>query len=167
MIAIAFITIINAGCKRENHIDKYNVNLDSLKTLPDNFYAYRRGRIYLEDLKVEEYRIWFNIDKEGNVEDISKIEDFKNINSKTETVIKTYAIDTFLSKTYAQKFIDLSRRFKFGNVCIDKNNKISFSYKDGLAEQYVKALNDSINHLYANKNDFKLLKNGWFENLEH
>ena len=166
LIAIAFITIINSSCKSENHIDKYNVNLESLKTLPDNFYAYRRGRIYLEDVKAKEYRIWFNLDNEGNVQDIFRIEDFKNLNSKSETVFKTYAIDTSLSKIYAQRFIELSIQFKFGHIYVDTNNKVSFSYKDGLAEQYVKALNDSINQVYANKKDFTLLQNGWFENVE-
>jgi hypothetical protein len=166
LITIVFIIIINNSCKNENHIDRYEVKLDSLKTLPDNFYAYRRGRIYLEDVKVENYRIWFNLDDNGNVKDIFEIEDFKNKNSKSDTVTKTYAIDTSLNKVYAQTFIELSRKYKFGHIYIDKENKISFSYKDGITEQYVRTLNDSMSHVYANKKDFKLLKNGWFENVE-
>jgi hypothetical protein len=165
-LIIIFIPILNASCKNENHIDKYDVKVDSLKILPDNFYAYRGRRIYLEDVKLENYRIWFNRDDKGNVQDIVKIEDFKNRNSGLETIIKTYAIDTSSSKVYAQTFIELSKKYKFGNISIDKESKISFSYKDGLAEQYVKTLNDSIRNMYANKKDFRLLENGWFENID-
>lgn len=166
LIVTAFLVIINASCRNENHIDKYKVNLDYLDALPNNFYAYRGGRIYLEDAKVQEYRIWFNINNEGNVQDIFRIEDFRNLNDKSEKVITSYAIDTSLSKVYAQKFIDLSRQFQFGHIYIDKSNKVSFSCKDGLAEQYVKALNDSVYYIYSNKKNFELLKNGWFQNLE-
>jgi len=159
-----FITIISASCKTENHIDKYDVQVNSLKILPDNFYAYRGGRIYLEGIKIENYRIWFNRDDKGDLQDIFKIDDLKNRYSGLE-IIKTYGIDTSLNKAYAQTFIQLSRKYKFGHILIDKENKISFSYKDGLAEQYVKALNDSISNIYAKKKDFRLLKNGWFENI--
>ena len=160
---IFFITIINASCK--NHIDKYNVKVDSLKLLPDNFYAYRGGRIYVEDIKLEKYRIWFNRDDEGDLQDIYTIDDLKNRYSGLK-IINTYGIDTFLSKAYAQTFIQLSRKYKFGHIYIDKKYKISFSYRDGLAEQYVMALNDSIKNIYANNKDFRLLKNGWFEFID-
>ena len=166
LIIIFFITITIGGCKNENHIDKYEVKLDSLKTLPDNLYAYRRGRIFLGDVKAKDYTIWFNLDDKGNVQDIFQIVDFQNGNSKLETIIKSYSIDTSLKKVYAQTFIELSRKYKFGHISIDKENKISFSSKDGLAEQYVKTMNDSMNHVYANKKEFKLLQNGWFKNVE-
>ena len=82
------------------------------------------------------------------------------------SIIKTYAIDTLLSKSCTQIFIDLSRKYSFGHILVDRKNKISFSYKDGLAEQYVKALNDSINNAYLKKKNFVLLSNGWYQNTE-
>lgn len=163
---VVFVIFIGVGCKNENHIDKYNVSLDSLETLPDNFYAYRRGRVYLEDINKGNYRIWFNRDKDGNVHDIFKIEDFRSGDSSMEGIIRNYSIDTFLNKALAQKFIRISRLYKLGHLSIKRKNKISFSYKDGLAEQYVKAMNDSVNNIYANKKDFTLLENGWFEYVE-
>ena len=166
LLAITITTLAINGCKSNNHIDSYKVNIDTLKTLPDNFYAHRRGHIYLEDTEAENYRIWFNKDNEGNVSSIFKIEDFKKNKNETVLIIKTYAIDTLLSKSCAQKFIDLSKKYSFGHILVDRKNKISFSYKDGLAEQYVKALNDSINNAYLKKKNFVLLSNGWYQNTE-
>jgi len=166
-LVAVFITVFTViGCTSNNHIDTHKVSIDSLKTLPDYFYAHRRGRVYLEDINAENYRIWFNKDNEGNVKDIFKIEDLKRGNSNSDFVTKTYSIDTSLCKIYTQKFIDLSRKYKIGHIFIDRNNKIYFSYKDGLAEEYVKVLNDSINNVYSNKKDFVLLSNGWYQNTE-
>lgn len=50
------IAILSSSCG--NHIDRYQVNLDSLKTFPDNFYGYR-GFVLLEDLD-NNYMIRFN-----------------------------------------------------------------------------------------------------------
>ena len=157
---ILFLTIVNSGCKTENHIDRYNVSLDSLKTLPDAFYAYRHRRVYIEDLNLERYRILFNLDVFGNVESIFKIEDFQNSSSDKITTIKNYNINTLENLKIVQRFIDLSRQFKFGHISIDRAKKISFSYKDGLPEQYVKTFNDSMHLVYANKKNFKALQNG-------
>jgi len=159
------MTVLSVSCS--NHIDTYQVQLDSLEILPNNFYAYRGGGVYLTDLKAENYRIWFNLDDNGNVQDVSKIENFRNKNDDLQTVIHTYAIDTSASKAYAQTFIELSRKYRFGHLLIDKTDKISFSYKDGLPEQYVRTLNDSVKNLYLTNKDFRLLENGWFENVEH
>ena len=65
-----------------------------------------------------------------------------------------------------QRFIDLSRKFKFGHIKVDKSNKVSFSYRDGLSEQFVITFNDSLKEKYSNNNDFKLLTNGWFEYID-
>jgi hypothetical protein len=164
LVAITITAFAVNGCKIKNHIDTYNVNIDTLKTLPDNFYAHRRGRIYLEDTEAAHYRIWFNKDKEGNVTDIFKIEDLRKNGHDPVQVINTYAIDTSMSKNSVQKFIDLSRRYKFGHILIDTKNKISFSCKDGVAEQYARALNDSTNNVYSNKKGFVLHSNSWYEN---
>ena len=162
-VLFLFIAIFSLGCKNKNHIDKYEVNLDSLKTLPNAFYAYRRGNIYYEDLQVKEYRIWLNLDDFGNVKSIFKIEDFADKNADEITTVNKYKIDTTEKKILMQRFIDLSRKFKFGHITIDKTNKISFSYRDGLPEQYVKIFNDSLKNLYLKNDDFRLLNNGWFE----
>ncbi|MES2848703.1 MAG: hypothetical protein V4685_06580 [Bacteroidota bacterium] len=166
ILIVLCMIAINTGCKTENHIDKHQVNLDSLQTLPDGFYAFRRGRVYLEDVNTEEFRIWFNRDSNGNVETIFNIEDFKDKNANRETTMLKYGIDTFDYKAIMQKFIYLSRKYKFGHISIDRSNKISFSYKDGLSEQYVKTFNDSLEAIYKAKNDFILLNNGWFEYSE-
>jgi hypothetical protein len=158
-----FICVLNTGCNKRNHIEKYNVELDSLKTLPNNFYAYRRGRIYVED---SNYRTWFNLDNRGNIFSVFNIEDFKYSEKEDSAIIATYKIDTSLCKSIAQRFVDLSKKFKFGHIFIDKKRKISFSYEEDLSEEYVKALDDSTKNAYSKKKGFKLLQNGWFENIE-
>jgi hypothetical protein len=166
LVFILFVTVFNFGCKNQNHIDKYDVNLELLKTLPNAFYAYRRGNIYYEDGKLKEYRIWFNLDNFGNVKNIFKIEDFADNNANEIATIRKYKIDTAEKKILMQRFINLSRKFKFGHINVDKSNKISFSYQDGLREQYVKTLNDSLSNIYLKNKDFRLLNNGWFEYVE-
>ncbi len=165
-VVLFFLTVINYGCKTENHIDKYEVSLDSLKMLPDGFYAYRRGRVYFEDFDLEKYRIWYNLDNYGNIENIFKLEDFNVNDAEDDEIISKYKIDTLKAKIVMQTFINFSRKFKFGHIDIDKGNKISFSNKDGLSEQYVKAFNDSTKNIYMRKIDFKILENGWFEYVE-
>ena len=165
-IITLIITFINFSCKNENHIDKYEVNLDSLKTLPDAFYAYRRGNIYYEDVKLKKYRIWLTLDNLGNVKNIFRIEDFADKDADEITTINKYKIDTTENKILMQKFVDLSREFKFGHINVDKTNKISFSYQEDLPEQYVRSFNDSLRNIYLNNKDFRLLNNGWFEYIE-
>ena len=116
-----------------NHIDKYQVSLDSLQTLPDGCYAYRRGNVYVEDVKNERYRIWYSLTGSGNIKDITQIDDFKNTTGKTNNdkavVINKYRIDTVSSKAIAQRFIEFSRKFRFGLLKIDKKIESSFLIK--------------------------------------
>jgi hypothetical protein len=157
------MTVFNFGCKEENHIDKYEVNVESLKTLPDGFYAYRRGNIYYNN---EKYMIWHTLDIFGNAQNIFRISDLVDQNSAKTTTINKYNIDTTENKIIMQRFIDLSRKFKFGHIKVDKSNKISFSYKEGLSEQFVMTFNDSLKNKYANNKDFIFLTNGWFEYVD-
>ena len=159
-ILVLIITFLNS-CNNENHIDKYDVNIDSLKTLPNNFYAYRGGSVFIENW---EYRIWFKLNSSGNIENVSNVQDYANYKGDKLTAIKKYKIDTVKIKTIAQKFIKLSRKFKFGHIKIDKENKIYFSSRKEPIEQYVMILNDSLKKVYYKNKDFRLLKNGWFEN---
>lgn len=163
LIIILFVTVFDFGCKEENHIDKYNVNVDSLKTLPDGFYAYRRGNIFFDN---EKFMIWYTLDNSENVKDIFRISDLTDQNSDKTATINKYNIDTIGNKIVMQRFIDLSKKFKFGHIKVDKSNKVSFSYSDGLSEQFVMTLNDSLKNKYSNNKDFKLLKNGWFEYID-
>lgn len=163
-ISMFFLTIYCVGCT--NHINKYKVNIDSLLVLPDGFYAYRRGRAYCENIKTERFVIWFDLDDDGNIENVFKITDFKRLDAANETVIRKYGIDTSSYKTQMQQFINLSKKYKFGHIYVDRNNKIIFSYKNGLFEQYVKTFNDSTRNVYLKDKDFRLLDNGWFENRE-
>ena len=167
LIIFIFTILLNYSCSNESHIEEYEINLDSLKTLPNGFYAYRRGRVYFSNQNSKNYRVWYNLNISGDIESVFKIEDLDNNKSADTTNIRMFGIDTNESKIIAQKFIHLSQKFKFGHISIDKKNKISFSYRDGLAEQYVKTLNDSVNGIYLKDKEFKLLKNGWFENIEH
>ena len=157
---LTIIATLFYSCDKKNHIEKYKVEIEELKKLPDNFYAFRRGNLYIEN---KYYRIWFNKKINGNVKNILKIEDLqKNEYTESET-INLYKIDTIKSKKDAQEFINLSRKFKFGHINMDRENKISFSFRDGLSEQYVKAMNDSVKSIYKKDSDFRLLENDWFE----
>lgn len=160
---ILFMTIFAFGCKDENHIDKYEVNLDSLKTLPDAFYAHRRGNIYYDNGK---YMIWLTLDNSGDVKNIFQVTDLADRNADDTATISKYKIDTTENKVLMQRFLDLSSKFKFGHISVDKANKISFSYQDGLSEQYVKTFNDSLKDIYIKNKDFRLLNNGWFEYID-
>ena len=162
-LILLILTVSNFGCKEENHIDKYDVNVHSLKTLPDGFYAYRRGNIFFDNKK---YMIWYTLDNSGNVKDIFKISDMADQSLDKTATINKYNIDTTASKNQMQRFIDLSRKFKFGHIKVDKSNKVSFSYRDGLSEQYVMTFNDSLKEKYSNSMDFKILTNGWFEYID-
>lgn len=160
LVIILLVTVFNFGCKEENHIDMYNLNVDSLKTLPDGFYAYRHGNIFFNN---DKFMIWYTLDNSGNIKDIFKVSDLKDQNADKTATINKYNIDTTRNKIVMQRFIDLSRKFKFGHVKVDKLNKVSFSYRDGLSEQFVMTFNDSLKNKYSNNKDFKLLTNGWFE----
>ena len=163
LVIIILATFFSFGCKEENHIDKYEVNVDSLKTLPDGFYAYRRGNIFFDN---EKFMIWYTLDNSGNVKDVFRISDMADQNSEKEATIKKYNIDTTVNKIDMQRFINLSRRFKFGHIKVDRLNKVSFSFRDGLPEQYVKTFNDSLEEKYSNNKYFKILTNGWFEYVD-
>jgi hypothetical protein len=115
---------------------------------------------------MKNYRVWLSIDIFGNVKNIFKIEDFKNDSSVTLTILNKYKIDTIKTKIIMQKFVDLGRKFKFGHIKIERAKKISFSYQDGLYEQFVKTINDSVKNIYLKDKDFILLNNGWFENIK-
>ena len=160
ILIIFLLSIFTISCKKENHIDKYGLTLEKLNQLPDYFYAHRRGNIYFEN---QYYRIWFNRTLTGDIKNIFEIEDLKKNELSSIQTSMLYNIDTANSKRIAQNFIDLSNKFKFGHLNLDRKNKVSFSYRDGLAEQYVKPLNDSVKNLYLKNQDFKLLNNGWFE----
>ncbi len=158
------IIIFNSGCYSENHIEKNNVQIDSLKILPNSFYAFRRGRLYIEDIKLKRFRIWYDINR-GGIGNIYEIEDFKDPRNVAETTIAKFRIDTNLCKNKADLFMRLSKKYEFGHLSVDQPNKIFFSNRDGLLEQYVYALNDSVRGMYIKNLNFRLLKSGWFENI--
>ena len=163
-ILFYLIIIINSGCSSENHIENNNIQIDSLKILPNSFYAFRRGRIFVENIKPKSYRIWYDIDR-GGVENIYKIEDFQNRNNTVERIIAKYGIDTNLCKKNVNLFIRLSRKYEFGHLSIDQQNNIFFSNRDGLLEQYAYPFNDSVRKRYSRNSNFRLLQSGWFENI--
>ena len=160
LVIILLVTVLNFGCNEENHIEKYDVKVDSLKTLPDGFYAHRRGNIFFDN---EKLMIWYTLDNSGNVKNIFKVNDLTDQNADKTATTNKYFIDTTESKIVMQRFIDLSKKFKFGHIKVDKLNKVSFSFHEGLSEQFVMTFNDRLKNKYSNNKDFKLLTNGWFE----
>jgi uncharacterized protein YqfB (UPF0267 family) len=157
--------VLISSCDNQNHIEKYNINLSELKTLPQNFYGYRRGSVYLEDLEHKKYRLWFHLEKNGNIKNIFRIDNLQNLKDNSKA-LKTFKIDTINEKRNAQKFIELSRKFKFGHIRIDTINKTYFSSIDGLSEEFIKTFNDSVTKIYSKDKEFRLLKNGWFEKIK-
>jgi len=162
VIIISWLILLCSCSKESNHIEKYGVDIEQLKTLPDNFYAYRRDRVYID---AQNYMIWFNLDRKNNISNVFAIRGY-NISDEMSVAITQFRIDTLKMKEQAQHFIDLSHKFKFGHINIDHKNKIAFSHIDGLTEQYVMPFNDSIKKQYLKKPDFRLLVNGWFINEE-
>ena len=154
------ITMCSCSQKATNHIDKYNINAEELKTLPDNFYSYRRGTVRITS---PEYIVWFDLNKHGNIGNVLRI---GRPGDDMGISIRQYNIDTTNAKETAQHFINLSRKYRFGHINVDRKNKIAFSSRDGLAEQYVLPMNDSIRNVYMTNPDFSMLSNGWFENKE-
>ncbi len=162
-VLIFIYIILIVSCKNQyNHIEKYEVSIDSLNTLPDGFYAHRRGNIYISNLDSNNCMVWFNRKESGEIHNIFKAVDTKNRNLCSDSVVKKYQIDTIKYIKYASRFIQLSRKYKFGHILINRKNKISFSYIDGKSEEYVKTFDDDIEKKYKQNSDFKLLDNGWF-----
>ncbi len=157
--------LVFLSCDNRNHIEKYNINLAELKTLPQNFYGYRSGSVYIEDIELKKYRLWFHLDENGNAKNIYRIDNFQNPKDSLKA-LETFKIDTIKEKKNIQHFIELSRKFKFGHIGIDTINKCFFSSIQGIPEEFVKTFNDSLTKIYVKNKDFKLLKNGWFEKIE-
>lgn len=161
ILIFLFSLTITLSCKEKNHIDKYQITIEKLDKLPDNFYAHRRGRIYFEN---KYYRIWFNKTITGNIKSIFQIEDMQKHHTLLEVQpAKFYRIDTTESKKIAQIFVELSKKYQFGHINIDRRNKIAFSHKEDVSEQFVKPMNDTVKKEYEKNIDFRLLENGWFE----
>lgn len=163
LIIGCFLILACFSCEDENHIDQYKVNVEALKTLPDNFYAHRRGRVYHN---TKNYSVWYNLNSIGKVSNIFKIQDFNNIDLEIENVIEKYNIDTVACIEIAKIFVNLSSKYKFGHINIDRKEKISFSYRNDLREQYVIAFNSKVENEYLNRREFEKLSNGWFEYKE-
>ena len=163
IIIILFVLI--SSCDNRNHIEKHNISVAELKTLPQNFYGYRRGSVYMEDIDLKKFRLWFHLDENGNVKNIFRIDNFQNSKDSLQA-LKTFKIDTITEKKNMQNFIELSRKFKFGYIRMDTINKIYFSSIEGLSEEFVKTFNDSVTKIYTKDKEFRLLKNGWFEKIK-
>ncbi|MHA3788526.1 hypothetical protein ACX0HA_09980 [Flavobacterium hauense] len=162
LIIISLLILFCSCSKESNHIEEYDVDIQQLKTLSDNFYAYRGGKVYIH---AEKYMIWFNLDWKGDILNVFTING-DSIRNEIPLAIARYKIDTLKLKNDAQHFIDLSHEFRFGHIHIDHKNKIAFSHIEGLTEQYVMPFNDSIKNEYIKKPNFMVLPNGWFVNTE-
>ena len=155
--------MILVQCNTDSHIDRYKVSIDSLLSLPTGFYGHRGNQVYVEDLKVIEYRVWMDVDDENDILNVSKLENFK---SETNTSIDHLSpIDTSYAKLLGQRFVDLSKLFKFRHLLVAKNLKVSFSTKEDVQEEYVYPLSDSAKQSYQENKDFKTLGKGWFQNM--
>jgi hypothetical protein len=158
-ILVIITALVLASCTG-NHPGRYNVDINELKTLPDNSYAYFRGTIIVH--KQDEVMIWYNIDDDGNIVNISKILDQKDPKATTTQAIEKYALDTVTEKAAAVLFTQLSHKYHFGHINVDHKNKISYSTNEDIVEEYTYPLNDSLLNLYKNNFGFERLENGWF-----
>lgn len=158
-IFITITALVLASCTG-NHPERYNVDINELKTLPDNSYGYFRGTIMVH--KQDEVMIWYNIDDDGNIVNISKIMDNKDPKATAAQAIEKYALDTVTEKAAAVLFTQLSHKYHFGHILVDHKNEIAYSTDPDIIGEYVYPLNDSVLHLLQNHIGFKSLKNGWF-----
>lgn len=163
LIAIA-ISSLAAQCRSKNHIEQYKVEIDSLKKMPNGFYAYRRGVVYQTDIKSENYRIWFELDDNGNVGDIFRIENFKHPGVHDSISIMEHHLDTIFCRQTEQRFIELSRKYKFGHLLVEKDSEICFSSIDGLPVEFAYPFSRTKVQEYQKDSQFKKLKTGWYEN---
>ncbi len=160
ILSTSFIlSLLFIGCN--DYINEVDIN--ELKTLPSQFYGYRSGSVYLEDLDFKKFRLWFRLDENGNAKRIFRIDNYKNPKDSLSAITE-FDIDTVQEKKNVQRFIDLSRKYGFGHISIDTVYKCYFSRIEGLSQQYVLTFNDSVKKEYLNNEDFKLLENGWFFN---
>ena len=153
---ILFLCLI-VGCG--NPIDNYQVNVDSIKTLPIGLYAFRGRQNYYS---TENYMVWVNRNGNNKLMAVTRITEHANPKATAAETIRKYQIDTSESKKLIQSFIGLNRKYGFGHIDID-SNKIGLSYHPDISEQYVWTNNDSIKTYYLNVLEFRLLDNGWLE----
>jgi len=151
--------IILASCNG-NHTERYSVDINELKTLPDNFYHYR-GRLIVH--KDNGLMIWYNTDSNGNITNIWKVEDNTSHETSTAEIIEKYALDTIKEKIAAVRFTQLSHKYHFGHINVDHKNKIAYSTNEDIVEEYVYPFNDSVTVHYQKDNNFKKFENGWFK----
>lgn len=154
---LLFILLL-ASCNG-NHLERYNVDVNELKTLPENSYAYYRGTVMVSK---EDVIIWYNIDHDGNIVNISKIQDNKDPKASTAQAIEKYALDTVTQKAAAVHFTELAHKYHFGHINVDHKNKIAYSTNQDITEEYVYPLNDSIRIYYLLGGRYDNLENGWF-----
>jgi hypothetical protein len=145
-----------------NYYADHNLPVDALLTLPDGMYAHRRGRIY-HSPNLNSYRIWYDQSLTGMITDIFKIEDLQDHEASRLATVAKYSIDTVNDKLLVQKFKALSSKYGFGHLYIDRKNIVYFSARDGLAQQYVMPMNDSVKNKYKNDPDFTLTDKDWFK----
>jgi hypothetical protein len=143
------------------HIERYSVDINDLKTLPDNFYHYYRGAVIVS--KSNDVMIWYTIDVNGDILKILKVLDNKSPKASTAQTIDKYALDTLMEKASAVRFTQLSHKYHFGKIKVDHKNKIAYSTNEDIVEEYVYPFNDSITAVYKNDDIFTNLKNGWFK----
>ncbi len=165
LFLIIGLILLKYTCNNKNHIDQYNVDINELKKLPNNFYAYWRGGIYVSDLN-ENYRLEFDLNNQGNVGDLKNISNLKNQTITQDSTIALYNIDTLKKKNDLQHFVNLSKKYLMGHAYIEKEKLIYFSYHKDVRQQYVMPLNDSLKMIYSNDESFQLLENDWYEYLD-
>ena len=71
--------------------------------------------------------IWFTLDNYGNVKNIFKITNLSNPKATSLSSLDKYKIDTSEIKIDMQKFLELSRKYKFGHIKVNKEKKIYLS----------------------------------------
>jgi hypothetical protein len=72
-------------------------------------------------------------------------------------------IDSLKIKLLAQKFIELYPKYRVTNLSYFSDCKMSFGYSKPSKPEFIKIFNDSLINKYIALDDYKLLKNGWYE----
>ncbi|MES2545900.1 MAG: hypothetical protein V4548_13520 [Bacteroidota bacterium] len=156
-IIILFTIAFLVACKRDY---KENLDINDLKTLPKNFYGYRAGSVYLNDIGSNNFMLWYRIEDNGKLGKLFRIDNFKN-RSDSLSALTENKIDTLKERKNMELFLDLSRKYGFGHISMDTVYKCYLSRLEDLPEQYVMPFNDSIRRKYLKDKNFKF-ENGWF-----
>lgn len=145
------------------HPLRNNVDVNELKTLPDNLYMYWGKWLTVSN---DDITVWYNIDDNRNIINIYQVANAKSKKDELPQIIEKSAIDTIRAKATAVLFTRLSHKYGFVYINVEHKNKIAYATYEGIREEYVYPLNDSVMQHYQNDFGYGKLENGWFGRID-